>query len=158
MEESVSLAGQIRESFACRKPDIRTYSPLVLAYVGDAVYELVVRTLAVQAGNRSVGDLHRETVRRVKAPAQAAMLEAVRELLTQEEQEVCRRGRNAKPYSVPKGATPGEYHKATAFEALLGYLYLTERTERLLELVREGLVRTDLWRGREGDRECHFGN
>ncbi len=143
MEESVKasegLLEQIRRSFDCPGQDVRTYSPLTLAYIGDAVYELVLRTAVVDQGNRPVNELNRRVTRLVKAPAQALMAEALLPSLTEEEEEVYRRGRNAKSYTSAKNATRGEYHKATGLEALFGYLYLTDRMERVLELIRRGL-------------------
>lgn len=141
MEESISLLEQICGSFQCKDVDIRTYSPLTLAYIGDAVYELVIRSVVVRRGNRPVNHLHRMTTQYVKAGTQAAMIEALADMLTEEEADVYRRGRNAKPYTKAKNATLQEYHKATGLETLMGYLYLTGRTERMIELVREGISR-----------------
>lgn len=146
MEESVSSDGtslleQIRSCFSCKEVDIRTYSPLTMAYIGDAIYDLVIRTVVVERGNRSANDLHRKTIQYVKAGAQAEMIEALSEVLTEEEADIYRWGRNAKFYTKAKNATIQEYRKATGMEALLGYLYLTGRTERLLELVKEGIRR-----------------
>ena len=106
---------------------------LELAYLGDTVYDLYVRRRLVVAGGR-MKDLHRAAVSQVRASAQSEALARVEDLLTEEEQGVVRRARNAKQ-SVPKSATPGEYHRATAFEALLGFLYLTGRMERLEEIL-----------------------
>lgn len=106
---------------------------LELAYLGDTVYDLYVRRRLVITGGR-MKDLHRAAVSQVRASAQSEALSRVEDMLTEEEQGVVRRARNAKQ-SVPKSATPGEYHRATAFEALLGYLYLTGRMERLEEIL-----------------------
>ena len=106
---------------------------LELAYLGDTVYDLYVRRRLVVTGGR-MKDLHRAAVSQVRASAQSEALARVEDLLTEEEQGVVRRARNAKQ-SVPKSATPGEYHRATAFEALLGFLYLLGRTERLEEIL-----------------------
>ena len=144
MEESISLLEQIRSCFSCKEMDIRTYSPLTIAYIGDAIYDLVIRTVVVERGNRSVNDLHRKTIQYVKAGAQAEMIEALSDMLTEEEADIYRWGRNAKFYTKAKNATVREYRKATGMEALLGYLYLTGRTERLLELVKEGIRRTGM--------------
>lgn len=141
MEEGISLLEQICGSFQCKEVDIRTYSPLTLAYIGDAVYELVIRSVAVRRGNRPVNHLHRMTTQYVKAGTQAAMIEALADVLTEEEADIYRRGRNAKPYTKAKNATLQEYLKATGMEALMGYLYLTGRTERMIELVQEGISR-----------------
>lgn len=106
---------------------------LELAYLGDTIYDLYVRRRLVITGGR-MKDLHRAAVSQVRASAQSEALSRVEEMLTEEEQGVVRRARNAKQ-SVPKSATPGEYHRATAFEALLGYLYLMGRMERLEEIL-----------------------
>lgn len=144
MEESVSLLSLIKDSFALKEVDIRTYSPLTLAYIGDAVYDLIIRTVVVERGNTSANKLHKQTIEYVKAPAQAKLIEAILEDLTEEEACVYRRGRNAKPYTMAKNASMGEYKKATGLEALVGYLYLTDRTERVLELLQIGLHKTGL--------------
>lgn len=141
MEESVNLLEQIRSRFQCKNVDLRTYSPLTMAYIGDAIYDLVIRTVVVERGNRSANDLHRQTIQFVKAGTQAKMIEALADLLTEEEAEIYRWGRNAKFYTKAKNASLGEYRRATGMEALLGYLYMAGRTERLLELVQEGITR-----------------
>ena len=130
---------EIKRQFALTEQDIRTYSPLTLAYIGDGVYEVVVRTVAVEQANRPTHELHKWCTTYVKAPAQAQMLLGLQDMLTQEEADVVRRGRNAKPYTTAKNASRADYHKATGFEALLGYLYLTGQTERMLELIRRGM-------------------
>ncbi len=139
MEEGVSLLEEIRQAFDGKKQDIRSYSPLTLAYIGDCIYELVIRSVVVGRGNRGVNELHRQTVAYVKAGAQAKMILALAEELTQEEEDVYRRGRNAKPYTKAKNASLTDYHKATGFEALMGYLYLTEQTDRMLYLIKRGM-------------------
>ena len=106
---------------------------LELAYLGDTVYDLYVRRRLVVTGGR-MKDLHRAAVSQVRASAQSEALTRIESILTEEEQGVVRRARNAKQ-SVPKSATPGEYHRATAFEALLGFLYLLGRYERLEEIL-----------------------
>ncbi|MCM1134994.1 MAG: ribonuclease III [Clostridium sp.] len=143
MEESVSLLTLIKKSFALKEVDIRTYSPLTLAYIGDAVYDLIFRTMVVQRGNAPANKLHIQTIRYVKAPAQAVLAEAILDELTPEEDAVYKRGKNAKPYTMAKNATMWEYKKATGLEALIGYLYLTEQMERAMELVQIGLQRTE---------------
>lgn len=119
--------------------DIRTYSPLTMAYIGDAVYELAVRTVLVNRGNCKPNKLHRRSSSLVKASAQAEALQALRKELTAEELDIVRRGRNAKPASIAKNATARDYHQATAFETLIGYFYLTGRLERMFRLVRRSL-------------------
>lgn len=141
MEESVrnDLPEMIRSIFPGKQPDIRGYSPLTLAYIGDAVYDLIIRTAVVERANRPVRELHRLTVQYVSAGAQAKIVSALLERLTEEEGAVYRRGRNTKPHTKAKNASMEDYLKATGFEAVLGYLYLTGNMERVLELVREGL-------------------
>lgn len=131
------MAG-LRESFGLEEVDIRTYSPLVLAYIGDVVYELVIRSLLVGKGNAQVNRLHRRASRLVNAAAQSAAFERIREELTEEELHVFRRGRNANSATMAKHATMTDYRRATGFEALMGYLYLTGQTERIYTLVRLG--------------------
>ena len=109
-------------------------SPLNLAFIGDGVYELFVRELLVASANRPVSDLHRESVQYVSAKAQTEAFEKIKNVLTEEELAVFKRGRNAKVGHNPKSATHGEYHTATGVEALFGYLYLTENVPRLREL------------------------
>ena len=113
---------------------IRGVSNLGLAHLGDGVYELMVRSWLVLHGKATSRGLHRATVRLVAAPAQAALTEKILPVLTEEEQDVFRRGRNASPHTVPKAASREEYQTATALEALFGYLYLQGKTERLNEL------------------------
>ncbi len=106
-------------------------SSLGLAHLGDSVFEVMVRAWLCLHGKARARDLHRATVQFVSAPAQAARLEKILPLLTRDEQDVFRRGRNAEPHSVPKAASRGEYQAATGLEALFGWLYLQGRTERL---------------------------
>lgn len=110
-------------------------SSLVLAYVGDAVFELAVRERLASQEPGKMAVLHREVVALVRAPAQAALLRRLEGLLTVEEEEVVRRARNAKSGTAPRGVPVQEYRHATAFEALLGYLYLNGRMERLHFLI-----------------------
>ena len=109
-------------------------SSLGLAHLGDGVYELMVRSWLCLHGKATARNLHRATVGYVAAPAQARRAERILPLLTQEEADVFRRGRNTAPHSVPKGASRGEYQSATGLEALFGWLYLQGRTDRLNEL------------------------
>ncbi len=139
MEESISLLGQIKLCFDCKEQDVRAYSPLTLAYIGDAIYDLIIRSVVVERANRSANDLHKRTTRYVKAEAQAKMIIALQEELTDDEEAVYKRGRNAKSYTAAKNASLGDYRKATGFEALMGFLYLTDQTERMLYLVKRGI-------------------
>lgn len=140
MEESVTILEAIKRDFACGEIDIRTYSPLALAYIGDAIYDLVIRTIVVERGNTSANKLHKKTVSYVNARIQAQMIEALTDELTEEEKTVYRRGRNAKSYTTAKNASVIEYRKATGFEALCGYLYLTGKQERMLSLVKKAVA------------------
>jgi len=116
-------------------PDqLRAMSSLGLAHVGDGVYELMVRSWLTLHGKATSKTLHKATVALVKAPAQAELAQKILPLLTGEEQDVFRRGRNTSPHSVPQNASRAQYQTATAVEALFGYLYLQGRTERLNEL------------------------
>ena len=109
-------------------------SSLGLAHLGDGVFEVMVRSGLILRGKAKARDLHRATVRYVAAPAQAAAVERLLPLLTPEEADVYRRGRNTAPHSVPKAASRAQYQAATGLEALFGWLYLQGRTERLNEL------------------------
>ena len=109
-------------------------SSLGLAHLGDGVFEVMVRSWLILRGKARAKDLHRATVRYVAAPAQAAAVERLLPLLTPEEADVYRRGRNTAPHSVPKAASRAQYQAATGLEALFGWLYLQGRTERLNEL------------------------
>ena len=141
MEESISLLDLIKQSFELKEVDIRAYSPLTLAYIGDCIFDLVIRTVVVERGNEPANKLHRKTVAYVKAQTQAAMIEALLPELSEEEFSVYKRGRNAKSYTSAKNASVGDYRKATGLEALMGYLYLTGRESRMLELIKTGLQR-----------------
>ena len=143
-EPDGSLLENIKSAFACEERDVRTYSPLTLAYIGDAIYDLIIRTVVVERANRSANDLHKKTVRYVKAETQAKMIKELLEELDEEETDVYKRGRNAKSYTMAKNASMGDYRKATGFEALLGYLYLTDRMDRLLYLVKTGIDKLEM--------------
>lgn len=138
MEHYEGIDSYIREQFGVKDVDIRTYSPLVLAYIGDGIYDLVIRTVVVGKGNTRAGELHKRTSQIVKAHTQAEMMEILQPLLTEEENAIYRRGRNAKSPTMAKNATMADYRKATGFEALMGYLYLKDEFERLVELVKIG--------------------
>ena len=137
MDESIIY---LKEKFSLPQVDIQTYSPLTLAYIGDAAYELVVRTFLVDQGNSRPDKLHRKASSMVKAAAQAAMAEALKDSLTEEELSVYRRGRNAKSPTMAKNASMSDYRKATGFEALMGYLYLKGEQKRLIDLGYAGFV------------------
>ena len=129
---------ELKELFDLKDADLRTYSPLTLAYIGDGVYELVIRTILVKKANCPV---NRSLV---KASAQSGMMEILEPLLTEEEKSVYRRGRNAHSATMAKHATMADYRRATGFEALMGYLYLKEDFSRILELVHAGLEKEEI--------------
>lgn len=137
MEESIGTLNAIKQEFDCKEVDIKTYSPLTLAYIGDAIYDLVIRSIVVERANRSANGLHKITVRYVNAKTQARMIAALEEDLSEEEKAVYHRGRNAKSYTSAKNASIAEYRQATGLEALFGYLYLQNRMDRLLALVKD---------------------
>ena len=130
---------QLKELFHLEDQDLRNYSPLTLAYIGDGVYELIIRTILVKKGNCPVNRLHKKASSLVKAGAQSAIMEVIEEKLTPEELSVYRRGRNAHSPTMAKHATMADYRRATGFEALMGYLYLKEDYTRMLTLVRMGI-------------------
>lgn len=137
MEESIrrafSLAGQRPELLA----------PHSLAYLGDAVYELLIRTVIVEKGDTSAKKMNRQATGFARASAQAKLIRALKDELTEEETAVFRRGRNTNPGMRAKHATMSEYRLATGFEALVGYLYLKGETDRLLSLIRTGWEKTE---------------
>ena len=135
---------QLKELFHLEDQDLRSYSPLTLAYIGDGVYELIIRTILVKKGNCPVNRLHKKASSLVKAGAQSAIMEVIEEELTPEELSVYRRGRNAHSPTMAKHATMADYRRATGFEALMGYLYLKEDFSRILELVHAGLEKEEV--------------
>lgn len=143
-EASIKLASYIREQFAIDSVDIRTYSPLTLAYIGDGIFDLVIRSVVVERGNTKASQLHHRTSSVVKAHTQATLIEAVEDSLTDAEMDVYRRGRNAKSPTMAKNASMTDYRKATGFEALMGYLYLMDDLPRIVELTKLGLDRIDM--------------
>ena len=130
---------KLKNLFHLEDQDLRSYSPLTLAYIGDGVYELIIRTILVKKGNCPVNRLHKKASSLVKAGAQSAIMEVIEKELTEEELSVYRRGRNAHSPTMAKHATMADYRRATGFEALMGYLYLKEDYTRMLTLVRMGI-------------------
>lgn len=122
---------------------LQTVSELALAHVGDAVFELLVRQELCCLGSAQVKDLHRRTVARVTAPAQADFVSRLLPVLTEQELTVYKRGRNTHTHQAPKSATPGQYARATGLEALFGWLWLTGRQERINELYEIGRLREE---------------
>ena len=144
MEADLSLLGKIKKEFQCKEVDVRAYSPLTLAYIGDAVYEMVIRTVIVERANKAANELHKKAVKFVQAGTQAAMINALQDILTEDELAVFKRGRNAKSNTSAKNASITDYRKATGFEALIGFLYLMDDMDRVLFLVKEGIARAGL--------------
>ena len=144
MEKGVGLPQDILERFDCREQDVRNFSPLTLAYIGDCVYELIVRTMVVERGNRPPRKLHNESSEFSKAGTQRKIYEALLDEVTKEEADILSREKNAHFHTKAKNATVLEYRSATALEALLGYLYLTGKMERVLELLKIGLRKCEM--------------
>ena len=120
--------------FSDKKLNPKEYSPLPLAYIGDSVYDLFVRTKIIEKGNRHVTDMHKEAVKFVKAHSQAESIHAIEDKLTEDEIRVLKWGRNAKS-TPPKNADVTDYRYATGFEALIGYLYVSGEEDRLKEVL-----------------------
>ena len=141
MDKSVmwQFDSYMQELFQMQEVDIKEYSPLTLAFIGDGIYDLIIRTLIVNRGNKQVQKLHLETSALVQASTQSKMMRCLQEILTEEEHAVYKRGRNAKSVSPAKNQSVTDYRRATGFEALLGYLYLKKEWQRILDLVKIGL-------------------
>ena len=164
MEESLKLEEFLRyyyDAMEMSTVDPGTYSPLVLAYIGDGVYELMVRAKVINRGSMQVNKMHKHSAMLVKASAQAELLRSVEKELTPQELSVYRRGRNAKSATMAKHATMIDYRTATGLEALVGWLFLTRQYRRLTDLVSMGLKRTGLMPepgGQPARREGDEGN
>ena len=117
------------------KEEVNLMSPLTWAYIGDAVYELWIREHLVQTTNLKPHRLHIESIKHVKAAAQANLLKELEDILTEEEKDIVRRSRNTQNHHVAKNADPTDYMYSTAFEGLIGYLYLSNQKERLNEIL-----------------------
>ena len=140
MEEKLMSLPEISDD---DKKQAELFSPLVLAYMGDAVFEVFVREMLVRKANVQVNKLHKRASSIVKAEAQARMIAAIKDELTEKEKSIYKRGRNAKSHTTAKNASVSDYRKATGFEALMGYLYLNGENKRMTELM-EKAVRTEL--------------
>lgn len=143
MEEEVKGFAYFKEQFQIMHGAPEQYSPLALAYIGDCVFDMMVRTIEVGRANKQANKYHREVSRVVCAPAQSKMILAVMSRLTEEEQAIYRRGRNANPYNKAKNSTRSDYRNATGLEAVLGYLYLKEDFGRLVDVVKMCLQALD---------------
>lgn len=136
MEKELAFAGYIRNSMNIPETDIKNYSPLTLAFIGDSIFDLIIRTYIVESGNAPVNKLHNRASKLVQASAQAELYHQIKDQLTEEETAVFKRGRNAKSYTSAKNAGILEYRTATGMEALIGYLYLSDRMDRAMELIK----------------------
>lgn len=121
--------------FGAERLNPKDYSPIALAYIGDTVYDLFVRTRVLEKGNRQVTDMHKDAIGAVSAAAQSRSIHNIEEYLTEEEVGILKWGRNAKSGHIPKNADAVDYRWATGFEALIGYLYLKNDIQRLEEIL-----------------------
>ena len=135
----IQLQSYIREQFSLADLEPAAYSPLTLAYIGDSIYDLVIKTVIIGRGNCPANKLHKKASALVRAEAQAKIADFLWDILTEAEQGIYKRGRNAKSYTMAKNASVTDYRKATGLEALVGYLYLANQTERVIELLRLGI-------------------
>lgn len=155
MEESVTIREFLTSYRSCMRLeplDADTYSPLVLAYVGDAVYEVMIRTKVINKGSIQVNKLHKHSSELVKAGTQASLIKAIEDMLTEEEHAVFKRGRNAKSATSAKNASVIDYRMATGLEALVGWLFLREEYDRLAYLVSQGLEKLGRMPDLKGDK------
>ena len=141
---AADLNSYFNEKFGIESKDIRTYSPLTLAYIGDAIFDVIIRSILVNKGNTAVDKLHKRASSIVKAQTQSAMAKALMDDFTEEEKDYYRRGRNSKPHTKAKNASTIEYLDATGFEAIMGFLYLTNNMDRACELLKLGIERLGL--------------
>lgn len=141
MEETIKFEFDfyMHEIFHMQEVDIQSYSPLALAYIGDSIYDLIIKSIVLNRGNKQVNKLHKETSDYVQASAQSSMMRTLQELLTEEERNIYKRGRNTKSVSSAKNQSLTDYRRATGFEALMGYLYLKKEWKRMLDLIKIGL-------------------
>ena len=134
-----SLDSYVKEVFELEEIELSAYSPLVFAYIGDSVYDLIIKSIVTNKGNRQVQKLHHDTSNLVCASTQSLMMREIQEHLTETELGIYRRGRNSKTVTPAKNQSITDYRRATGFEALIGYLYLSKEYERLVELIKIGL-------------------
>lgn len=140
----MSFLDEIKLDFKIEDVDINTYSPLTLAFIGDCVFDLVIRSVIVCRANRQPNKLHKLKADVVKAQTQSEMAKALMDDMTEEEAAVYKRGRNAHSFSSAKNASIQDYRRATGLEALIGYLYLLNRSDRILELISLGLRKLEI--------------
>jgi hypothetical protein len=130
----------IKQNMGLDDINITDYSPLTLAYIGDGIYEIVIRTVIVDEANRQVNKIHKAASNLVKAGTQAKMIHYIMDDLTDAELTIYKRGRNAKAVTRAKNASMSEYRTATGFEALMGWLYLTGQSERMMKLIKKSVT------------------
>ena len=128
----------MEKAFQIGEVNVALYSPLTLAYIGDCVYELIIRTNLVTRGNAAVNKLNKKASNLAKASTQARIIESIMDMLSEDEEAAYKRGRNAHSCTKAKNASTSDYRKATGFEALIGYLYLQKKFDRIMELVKKG--------------------
>jgi len=136
---TMDLSDLIHDTLHTGDINLKSYSPLVLAYIGDCIYELVIRQMVISQGNRSVQQLHKDSSYYAQASTQSLMMRGLQELLTEEEHTIYRRGRNARSVTAAKNQSITDYRRATGFEAVMGYLYLGHQHKRMLELIEIGM-------------------
>ena len=134
----------VNEIFNSKEVRPNEYTPLALAFIGDSVFDLVIKSVIVEKANCQVNKLQNKTSKIVRATTQALIVDALKDELSEEEANIYRRGRNAKPYTKAKNASYSEYCKATGLEALVGYLYLKGDTERLVSLIKLGIENAEI--------------
>lgn len=144
LSNDINFLEGVQKYFGDSKVKPEQYSALGLAYIGDGVFDLIIRTIVLDMGNGKVKSFHRITSGIVKAESQAKITKAILDELTEEENAIYKHGRNAKSATSAKNASIVDYRIATGFEALIGYLYLNNRLERALKLIKMGLERTEL--------------
>ncbi len=137
---NTDLFNIIKEKMELKDINIVDYSPLTMAYIGDGIYEIVIRTVIVDQANRQVNKIHNASADLVKAQTQAQLIHLIMDKLTEEEVAIYKRGRNAKAITRAKNASMSDYRTATGFETLMGWLYLTNQSDRMMELIKEALV------------------
>jgi len=137
----MGFAGYIKTTLSLPETDIKTYSPLTLAFIGDSIFDLIIRTSVVESGNAPVNKLHKRASLLVQATAQSELYHLIKDQLSEEETAIYKRGRNAKSFTSAKNAGVIEYRTATGLEALMGYLYLTDQMDRLIELIKPQIER-----------------
>lgn len=135
-DEGMGFARFIKNTLNLPETDIKTYSPLTLAFIGDSIFDMIIRTAIVESGNAPVNKLHKRASKLVQATSQAELYHIIKDQLTEEETAIYKRGRNAKSFTTAKNAGVVEYRTATGLEALMGYLYLTDKMDRLVELIK----------------------